>query len=326
METEKSKPFSTIVLTLILFGVLAGCSSINMQSDGNKRLESYVRERLNRPEVKLTQVDYNKIKSVKIHHAGNMDDISLLSKMKNLEHLDLTNGKILEDISPLSNLEKLRRVVLFGNKVSDLKPLSKLVNLEELDLTYCPVTDIRPLFGLGKLRDVILGKGEIPEEQLAKFKSLHPHIVLSYKNQPPEDRIKRAIRRRYNKIGAELTQADYDEVKIVVIPHAGNMDDISLLSKMKNLEHLDLTNGGILKDISPLSNLEKLRRVILFGNKVSDLKPLSKLVNLEELDLTNCPVTDIRPLFGLKSLKRVKIAKEVAGELKKALPNASINQ
>ena len=349
MREQPPSRFVIIVVVALIAGVMIGCSGIcsgvknnpiaeveptekklkpvlriNMASAGNKRILSFLSERLKKPSAELTDEDYAAVKSIDIRHTGNLDDISLISKCVNLQHLDLMNGAVLEDIKPLENLTKLESVILFGNKVSDLSPLSKLINLKYLDLNGCPASDLTPLHGLKSLEDLRLG-AKISKEQVAQFKEHHPYVAIGYRNQPAEERIKRAIRQRLKNYSAELTDEDYAAVKSIRIIHTGNLDDISLISKCVNLQQLDLMNGGVLEDIKPLANLTKLESVGLWGNKVSDLSPLSKLINIKYLNLTYCPVTDITPLAGLKNLKRVEgLKKEVADELRKVLPNCEV--
>ena len=185
MSEEKSSPVGIIVVVAVMVGVMIGCSGmknnpiaeaepnekklkpdlrINMASTGNKRILSYLSERLKKPSAELTDGDYAAVKSISIHHSGNLDDISLISKCVNLQQLDLMNGGVLEDIKPLANLTKLESVGLWGNKVSDLSPLSKLINIKYLNLTYCPVTDITPLAGLKNLKRVEGLKKEVADE------------------------------------------------------------------------------------------------------------------------------------------------------------------
>lgn len=58
-------------------------------------------------------------------------------------------------------------------------------------------------------------------------------------------------------------------------------------------------------DISPLSNLEELRWLSLWGTSVLNLAPLANLRRLTGLNIIGAPVSDISPLLGLKSLKSI---------------------
>lgn len=96
------------------------------------------------PLKRLKQLNY-----LDLYQIGKIKDISLLSELPNLQSLTMT-GLVLEDLSPLSRLFRLRSLSLLGAQhVSDLAPLSRLANLTALNLAGCTsITDIMPLKGL----------------------------------------------------------------------------------------------------------------------------------------------------------------------------------
>ena len=92
-----------------------------------------------------------------------------------------------------------------------------------------------------------------------------------------------------------LTQADYDKVdQLDGFPGAG-LRDISAITKLRNLQFLDLSNNPI-QDFSPLACLERLEYLYLEKTGIRDLSILGGLENL-----------DYSPLFGLKKLKELHI-------------------
>ena len=85
--------------------------------------------------------------------------------------------------------------------------------------------------------------------------------------------------------------------------------DLTALSELVNLEHLELIGWDDLRDLGPLCGLRRLR-VLTVNNcpLVQDLLPLSELVHLEELRLTSCyGVADLSPLASLQGLRYLNL-------------------
>jgi internalin A len=104
-------------------------------------------------------------------------------------------------------------------------------------------------------------------------------------------------------------------VEIIVsggIPHEttvlwlqGNqITDLTPLSELTNLQHLDLGNNQI-TDLMPLSGLTNLQILNLRDNQITDLTPLSKLTNLQNLYLSRNQINDLTPLNDLTELQRL---------------------
>jgi internalin A len=80
--------------------------------------------------------------------------------------------------------------------------------------------------------------------------------------------------------------------------------DLTPLSKLTNLQHLDLDNNQI-TDLTPLSGLTNLQILDLSNNQITDLTPLSKLTNLQNLYLSRNQINDLTPLNDLTELQRL---------------------
>ena len=128
-------------------------------------------------------------------------DISVLSELANLRHINLSRNNRIEDLSPLAGLTRLEHLDIHENKIYDITPLAGLTNLRYLDLhgTYfedastlstltslrflilylCPISDISPLSALTKLQYLHLNDTRIdavtPLAGLSHLKELHVH-------------------------------------------------------------------------------------------------------------------------------------------------------
>jgi Leucine-rich repeat (LRR) protein len=85
-----------------------------------------------------------------------------------------------------------------------------------------------------------------------------------------------------------------------------NLVDISCLSNLLNLKDLDLMDCWI-DNLKPLSNLTCLIKLCLFENNINSVEFLSNLINLEFLVMENNGITDITPLANLKKNKKIVI-------------------
>lgn len=164
-------------------------------------------------------------------------DISALSNLKNLEFLDIRASHP-KDFTPLKNLTKLKFLNLFATKADNVDFLENLTELEDLDLNYTNVSDISKLSNLTKLKTLYLGK------------------MSDAQSQDPVKRIK----------------------------------DISALENLTDLRHLDLASNEI-SDISSLKKLQKLAHLGIQTNKVENFEPLLTLDSLVEVWPQENPTT-----------------------------------
>ena len=73
--------------------------------------------------------------------------------------------------------------------------------------------------------------------------------------------------------------------------------------------------GNQISNVSPLAELQNLRKLDLFNNQISDVSPLTELINLEELHLERNPIKNRKPLLELlEKNPDVKIYLENGGE------------
>ena len=108
-----------------------------------------------------------------------ISDISPLSDLTALNKLVLYNNQI-SDITPLAGLAALNSVYLSRNEISDIIPLARLTALNKLDLHNNQISDITPLAGLTALNNLYLNYNQISDiTPLAGLTALN-ELVLSY--------------------------------------------------------------------------------------------------------------------------------------------------
>ena len=97
------------------------------------------------------------------------------SKLINLEKLDFGGPNVLDNeweiksIKPLSNLKKIKHLIINSNFIEDLNPISELVELEELDISYNSVKNLEPITRLRTCLKIYFAEGAILERIMEQF-------------------------------------------------------------------------------------------------------------------------------------------------------------
>ena len=99
------------------------------------------------------------------------------------------------------------------------------------------------------------------------------------------------------------------------------VDDLTAISSLSNLEWLEIHEHKILRDLSPLSNLKNLIGIRMSGGlfgtqKINSLKPLTRLTKLRRLYLSNLVALDgdLSPLTNLYQLEYLDLANRYSTE------------
>ena len=173
--------------------------------DANLRIA--IREKLGlSDEVPLTKDNIKQLRHLEAQHKE-IRSIQGLEFAQNLEEGLNLGGNLIQDITPLHSLTKLRGLSLIGNQVSDLSPLesltslvylncafnpisdlsavSNLIHLEDLDLAACQISDVTPLAGLKNLKKLILETNDITD--VGPLANLSQLEVLNIVNNPISD-------------------------------------------------------------------------------------------------------------------------------------------
>jgi len=194
-----------------------------------------------------------------------IENITPLSDLTRLKSLDLSNNQI-TDISALSGLTDLETLTLYKNKITDISALSGLSNLTSLDLERNQITDITPLSGLTNLKSLELSSNLIADTSALSTLTGLESLLLS-------------------------------RTGLTTIPD---------LTDLPNLKSMDL-DGNQITDISGLSGMPAIESVSLFGNRITIISALSDVPNLKALGLGVNQITDISGLSGLTNLSIVDL-------------------
>ena len=246
-----------------------------------------------------------------------ISDLSPFSSLTNLRELDLSQCQI-SDISPLQPLTNLIALNLSNNQIQDLNPLAKLLKLGSFDGSSNRIVDLQPLTKLENLTSTLLSHNQISQihplanninlsgeldlrQNLLNNTAVTTYLPLLEKNKvepvfdAPEvepaifaDDNFEAVVRQHLEIPLRLLTAE-DLEKLVDLKadtREIKIHNIVGLDQCPNLLSLEIRgwHDDPLSDLTPLSELEQLTELILWGQQVSDLAPLEKLVSLKKLN------------------------------------------
>ena len=133
----------------------------------------------------------------------------------------------------------------------------------------------------------------------------------------PDSHLRVVVERNLGKrSGAAITADDMLRLGELYADWQWDIRDLTGLEYATNLRRLDLSGNRSLSDVSPLSKLSQLDRLILRDCAVSDLSPLSGLLRLRTLDLSfNQVVSDLSPLAGLILLNDLEFRRNLVTDV-----------
>ncbi|XP_050266230.1 putative disease resistance protein At4g19050 [Quercus robur] len=249
------------------------------------------------------------------------DDFFL--NMQQLESLNLSAVPFESLPSSLSNLTKLRRLIL--KECSELKilpNLKKLTNLEVLDLSgstsLVKITD-KCLKQLQNLQMLDLSQTQI--NHLPILKDLKSLTRLILKNCKSITRLSRfellTSLHNLGLSGSTILKQIHDDsfkkkdgLKVLDLSESGIRSLPPSFTHLPTLESLDLSGVSNLVKIPEHTFVDMacLRSLNLSNTKIEELPSISKLGNLRQLLLSNCPLKKLPETRGLTRLEKLDLS------------------
>ena len=200
-----------------------------------------------------------------------VDNLSALSKLTKLRKLNISNTRVV-DLVPLRNLTRLEVLQCSHTLVNDLSPLKYCTNLKELYCDGTLVSDIMPISNFNKLEK--LYAFTTPLNDLRALSGLNQLIDLRIYDTPVSDLTPLA-----NLKNLEILRCSYTQV--------GDLLPIAGLSSLERL-HIEYTR---VTSLDALQNLSTLKQLYCDGNEIKSLEPLNGLPSLEKVYCDNTLVT-----------------------------------
>ncbi|MEE2727896.1 MAG: leucine-rich repeat domain-containing protein [Candidatus Latescibacterota bacterium] len=215
----------------------------------SERVEASIRKALDRPVGPLDEDDFLRIRELVI--SGAVETLGGVEHLKNLEMLSVRgNRALLNDLTPLAELERLRTINIIGAPIADLRPLRDLSLLTSLRVSIGRLTTLNGLGRQIELRELILTGNQIREiHEIRRLLRLQKLDLAS--NQIRD-------------IAMLTTLRGIKKLNIA----SNSIVDITPLARMVSLEDVRMAANDIV-DISPLLELDGLKVVSLGNNPLS---------------------------------------------------------
>ena len=200
-------------------------------------------------------------------------EIGGLDKLKSL---NLMHTQV-NDLSSLTRLTGITRLLLNHTKVSDLSPLAGLTGITQLWLNHTPVSDLSPLAGLTGITQLLLNNTQVSD--LSPLARLMGITQLSLNNTQVSD------------LSPLARLTGISQLRLSNTP----VSDIFPLARLTGITQLWLNNTQV-SDLSPLSAWERLEFLNISDTPIRDLHGLPIRAPLRGFWCDTCPVLDLRPL------------------------------
>ncbi|MDF2651684.1 MAG: hypothetical protein K0Q73_7489, partial [Paenibacillus sp.] len=182
------------------------------------------------------------------------------------------NNSFVSDLSPLSNLKKLKEIRILYSQVQDITPLEALTNLESLYLDGNFVSDLTPLKNLSNLKILYLANNNISD--LAPLHALNSLELLNL-----EDNF------------IENLEGVWDLPKLFRLNLNGNLiNDLTPITSISSLKSLSI-NYTQVTDISPLQTLG-LTAIEFDNTAISDITSLQNIPSLKYIYTYQNPLSE----------------------------------
>lgn len=254
-------------------------------------------------------------------------DLRGLEHALNLEILVLRNN-LIEDLSPLSGLNKLKRLDLSGNRIAGLK--KNLVDVSSINtgkssvsaLTHLNLSGnkLRGLSGINYFSNLLnlnVSKNSLIDLQglssLKKLLTLNASenqlgFVESYQD---------ANRNKKYDLGEPFNDVSGNGIR--------DSDPLSEIHSLTSLTYLQL-NGNLISKIDSMLSLPSLKVLLLSGNQIARIEGLSSFSALEKLSLNDNFISDISGIGKLKNLNFLSMSENRLCDLRELSQLTKLNE
>jgi hypothetical protein len=241
-------------------------------------------------------------------------DIEFLRSLVKLEVLNIPI--FTDDLSPLDKLTSLRKLskVVTTARSNALKPLQNLKRLTALDLSVVS-------------RKIYYVRPKIDKNYLAnKTTPIAPSIIRVPANAVEDGSILEPLSNLNDLVKLSLRIEHVTDVKPLaklvnlqqLYLKALMLKDLRPLTRLTQLKHLAIRSKKI-EDIGALANLKTLTELQIYSydeeNKIRDIAPLSRLDRLRFLTVVSSQIAKIPPLQNMQSLKHLNLSNNKIGEM-----------
>jgi len=247
-----------------------------------------------------------------------LKDVSALSKCEKLKTIDLQDNEInsldflepslksivsvdvsrcpdIVSLKPLNNAKQLSHLDISGlTAIKDFKDIEKISTLKTLDFRQCENLQSLKGIPLKFLSNPSNTEDEEPSNDLYLYglKSL-----ISLKAMPPLSPEVEILSISSSNALKDLDGLESSTSLLTLKISKSAITDLKVISKLVNLELLEITNCDELVDASAIGELKKLKKVVLKSCKKLETLPDSWQSSITVLSLAQCP--SLKPIKAL---------------------------
>ena len=228
------------------------------------------------------------LEDLQINSLDNLKSDKNIKTAPNLSTLAL-NYNELEEITEISSLKNLVRLELSYNNLKEIKSLKSAYGIQNLCLTVSELENYDFLEGMEKLFFL-----DLSGTDLSKLKTPMPNIESLHK-----------IRARDCKLTNLEIFTGLEHMKWLDV-RANNLQDLSAVSQLKELSHLDISkNVGLGKLVFPANN--NITMVVAEECELKSLDVFLPVSGLLSLDVSGNKIESVEAIRGMKKLKEIDI-------------------
>lgn len=239
---------------------------------------------------------------------GGIDDISIVSKMKNLREVFFCNQKI-TDITPLKGLD-IEKLYLSGNEISDFSAVESMGNLTTLYMVDNPVSVLPDLKKCRLLTKLNLSGNTYNDLEVLRDTGIGTlyitEIYVKNKNFQVLKEMKNLSFLYTSTNQKEVYEVIPDLTGLTGLALWGGYDgsDLSIIKNMPELKNL-FVMGDSIKRMDGIENASSMENLCIDGTSITDLSVLPKLPRLQFVKINGNDIKDFSPLFQCELLQRV---------------------
>jgi len=247
---------------------------------------------------------FTSLKDLSVNYQESLD-ISALTKTDKIDCLHrletlILNGDNITNISIVSELIALRSLSLAYNDITDISPISLLIELQNISLVNNKqISSVEPLKGLRKLSYVVIsGVNAVDLSIFVGMPELRNMNLVDIEN------IDYSILKQLHLDYLEIT---CDDATFQIVKQLTTLTSLRLHGQgIWSYDEGDLTQTGVLTNISGIEQLINLTKLDLLAFNCHDISPLAAL-KIKQLELYLPNDCDLNPLTQISSLEKVVV-------------------
>lgn len=242
---------------------------------------------------------------------GGIEDLSELSKMKNLKEVFLCDQSI-TDISPLAGLP-IEKLYLAGNQIEDFSVLETLEQLRVLSIADNPISVLPDISKCRYLEAVVLDGNTYESLEFLENSTIGTlYICNAYVNNDDFSVLGRIPNLNY--VYSSGNQYSFYE-ELPKLSHLKGLAlweyigrDLSVVKSLPQIKFL-LVSGDMVKSMKGVEETANMDTLCIDGTAITDISLVKELHRLTYFKVNNLAIEDYSPLFECDSLRTVSAVK-----------------